>query len=80
MYIAVDKGDVAGKSFADYIDYLEKNGYIGAQNKGWVDRIRTIGNKYVHELDEASEEDAKKVIVFIKQLLGNLYEMPQLAR
>lgn len=80
MYIAVDKGDVAGKSFIDYINYLEANGYIGTQNKTWVDKIRTIGNKYVHELDEATKEDAEKVIVFIKQLLGNLYEMPQLAR
>ena len=26
-----------------------------------------------------TEDDAKKVILFIKQLLGNLYEMPQLA-
>ena len=80
MYVAVDKGDTAGKSFAAYITYLEQNGYIGTQNKAWVDKIRTIGNKYVHELDEATEEDAQRVIVFIKQLLGNLYEMPQLAR
>lgn len=80
MYVAVDKGDAAGKSFAAYIDYLAVNGYIGTQNKAWVDKIRTIGNKYVHELDGATEEDAQRVIVFIKQLLGNLYEMPQLAR
>lgn len=80
MHVAVDKGDTAGKSFAAYIDYLETNGYIGSQNKAWVDRIRTIGNKYVHQLDEATEEDANRVILFLKQLLGNLYEMPQLAR
>lgn len=80
MHVAVDKGDTAGESFAHYINYLETNGFIGRQNKDWVDKIRTIGNKYVHELDEASEEDAQKVILFLKQLLGNLYEMPQLAR
>lgn len=79
MYIAVDKGDRAGKSFAAYIDFLEVNGYIGSQNKAWVDKIREIGNKYVHALDMATKEDAHKVIVFIKQLLGNLYEMPHLA-
>lgn len=79
MHICVDKGDVPGRSFAEYINYLETNGYIGHQNKAWVDKIRTIGNKYVHEMDEATEEDAEKVITFIKQLLGNLYEMPQLA-
>ena len=80
MHVAVDKGDIAGESFAHYINYLEANGFIGRQNKDWVDKIRTIGNKYVHKLDEASEEDAQKVILFLKQLLGNLYEMPQLAR
>ena len=79
MHIAVDKGDSAGKTFVDYINFLESHGYIGSQNKAWVDKIRTIGNKYVHQLDEATEDDAKKVILFIKQLLGNLYEMPQLA-
>lgn len=80
MHIAVDKGDDTGKSFAQYITFLETRGFIGSQNKEWVDKIRTIGNKYVHELDNATSEDAEKVILFIKQLLGNLYEMPQLAR
>ena len=79
MYIAVDKGADVGKKFVEYIDYLEENGYIGRQNKTWVDRIRKIGNKYTHELCIATPEDADKVIVFIKQLLGNLYEMPHLA-
>lgn len=79
MYVAVDKGDVAGKSFLAYINYLESNGYIGSQNKAWVDKIREIANKYVHEMDMATKEDAHKVILFVKQLLGNLYEMPHLA-
>lgn len=80
MHVAVDKGDSAGKSFVQYVSYFETNGFIGSQNKEWVDKIRLIGNKYVHQLDEATQEDAGKVIMFIKQLLGNLYEMPQLAR
>ena len=79
MHIAVDKGDNVGKSFFEYISFFEINGYIGRQNKPWVDKIRTIGNKYVHQLDDATAEDAEKVILFIKQLLGNLYEMPHLA-
>ena len=79
MYIAVDKGADVGKCFVEYIDFLEVNGYIGSQNKAWVDKIRKIGNKYTHEMEMATQEDADKVIVFIKQLLGNLYEMPHLA-
>lgn len=79
MHICVDKGDEPGRKFVEYIDYLETKGYIGSQNKAWVDKIRTIGNKYVHTMAEATQEDAEKVMIFIKQLLGNLYEMPQLA-
>lgn len=79
MHICVDKGDVPGKSFVEYINYLEANGYIGSQNKAWVDKIRTIANDYVHKIITATPDDAEKVIRFVKQLLGNLYEMPQLA-
>lgn len=79
MHICVDKGDTPGKSFVDYINFLETNGYIGSQNKPWVDKIRTIANDYVHKIVVAKQDDAEKVIIFIKQLLGNLYEMPQLA-
>jgi len=80
MHVAADKGDTAGKSFVQYVTFFEREGYIGSQNKDWVDKIRVIGNKYVHQLDEATEDDAKKVMIFIKQLLGNVYEMPELAR
>ena len=80
MHIAVDKGDKAGRKFVEYLDFFANHGFIGTENRGWVDRIRTIGNKYTHELDEATAEDAEKVIIFIKQLLGNIYEMPVLAR
>ena len=80
MHVAVDKGDIAGRTFVQYITYFSDNGFIGSKNEEWVDKIRTIGNKYVHQLDEATTEDAEKVILFIKQLLGNLYEMPALAR
>lgn len=79
MHIAVDKGDKPGKSFLAYINYLESKGYIGSQNKAWVDKIREIANKYVHKMDMATKEDAHRVIIFVKQLLGNLYEMPHLA-
>lgn len=78
MHVAVDKGADAGKSFAHYIDYLETNGYFGSQNKQWVDKVRVIGNKYTHEMDMATKEDAGKSIIFLKQLLSTVYEMPNL--
>ena len=72
MYIAVDKGADVGKRFVEYIDFLEVNGYIGSQNKAWVDKIRKIGNKYTHEMGMATQEDADKVIVFYKTAIGQL--------
>ena len=69
MYIAVDKGADVGKRFVEYIDFLEMNGYIGSQNKAWVDKIRKIGNKYTHEMGMATQEDADKVTLLFLPLL-----------
>lgn len=80
MHVAVDKGAASNLKFIQYIDYLETEGYISSHNRNWVDKIRVLGNQYIHELDEATTEEANKVMIFIKQLLGNVYEMPELAR
>lgn len=80
MHVAADKGAAPNLKFIQYIDFLETEGYISSHNRNWVDRIRVMGNQYIHELDEATNEEAKKVMIFIKQLLGNVYEMPELAR
>ncbi len=80
MHVAVNKGASSNLRFIQYIDYLETEGYISSHNRNWVDQIRVMGNQYIHELDEATNEEANKVMIFIKQLLGNVYEMPELAR
>jgi hypothetical protein len=80
MYIAVNLGAKSNNSFANYIDYLEEKGFIAPHSRSWVDKIRLIGNQYTHELDEATEEDAELAIVFISQLLRNVYELPQMAK
>lgn len=80
MHVAVDKGATSNLKFIQYIDYLETEGYISKHNRNWVDKIRVMGNQYIHELDEATCEEANTVMIFIKQLLGNVYEMPELAR
>lgn len=78
MHIAVDKGADVGDPFASYIAYLENRGFFGSQNKQWIDKIRQIGNKYTHQMDIATREDAEKSIIFLKQLLTTVYEMPNL--
>ena len=80
MHLAVNLGATSGLTFINYIDYLEDNGYIARHNRAWVDKIRQLGNQYVHELDEATAEDAKLAMIFISRLLSNVYEMPEMAR
>lgn len=80
MHIAVDKGAGTNLRFIEYVNYLESEGYTSRHNRPWVDKIRERGNHYIHEIDEATKEDAARIIVFISQLLKNVYELPQMAR
>lgn len=80
MYIAADLGAETNLRFIEYIDYLEKEGYISRHNRTWVDKIRKLGNQYIHQLDEATKEEAELAIVFIMHLLINVYELPQMAK
>jgi hypothetical protein len=41
MHIAVDKGADERQSFAFYIDYLQRNGWITPPMRAWVDLIST---------------------------------------
>jgi len=80
MHIATNLGAKPNLKFVQYIDYLENQGYISKHNRTWVDKIRDLGNHYVHELDEATEAEAELAITFIMQLLRNVYELPQMAK
>lgn len=76
MHIAVDKGDNPGKSFVEYIDYLQNTGYIPPNGKKWVDHIRSKGNEANHEIVIMKEDDAKDIIIFTEMLLRFSYEFP----
>ncbi|WP_238654056.1 DUF4145 domain-containing protein [Paenibacillus piscarius] len=80
MHISADLGATSNLRFVEYINYLEQEGYISRHNRTWVDKIRKLGNQYIHELDEATEDEAKLAITFIKHLLINVYELPQMAQ
>lgn len=79
MHIAADKGAASNLRFIQYVNYLESEGYISRHNRTWVDKIRERGNHYIHEIDEATKAEAERTIVFISQLLKNVYELPQMA-
>lgn len=76
MHIAADKGAKAGKSFEFYVNHLVDEGFISPHARGWVDKIRNLGNKYVHRLDEATKEDAELTLKFIMYLLIYVYQLP----
>lgn len=79
MHIAVDKGDSEGKNFVEYIDYLKTSGYVTSAMDDWVDKIREGGNDSTHKIPPASEDKAKNILLFIIQMLRNVYEMKFIA-
>jgi hypothetical protein len=80
MHIAVERGAQAGESFVFYIDYLLANGFISANNRDWVDRIRTLGNEANHTITAHSRGDAETIIEFSAMLLKTIYEYPARAQ
>lgn len=80
MHIAADLGARANLKFIEYVNYLETEGYISRHSRTWVDKIRELGNQYIHELEEATSEEAELAITFIMHLLINVYKLPEMAR
>lgn len=78
MYIACEKGAEEGKSFVEYIDHLDNNGYIAPNMKSWVEQIRLLGNEATHKLENKNREDAELVINFTSILLKIIFEFPSL--
>ena len=74
--IAVEQGDSAGKSFVEYVNYLQTNCLPSRTNNSWVDKIRQLGNESTHKLVIADKESAELAIKFIIAILKNVYEFP----
>jgi hypothetical protein len=76
MHIAVAKGATSGQSFADYVDFLAKKGYVPPDGCEWVDHIRKKGNEANHEIAIMGRSDAEELIGFAEMLLRFIYEFP----
>lgn len=68
MHVAVDKGCDEGKSFGEYIDYIESE-YITPIMKPWVDLIRRHGNSSTHELVPPDVKRSESTLMFTAELL-----------
>lgn len=80
MHVAVDKGEPAGKTFAQYLSALENMGYITPPMKVWVDMIRQHGNISTHEIPPADRDRALMTLEFTEQMLRIVYEMEHRAK
>jgi len=76
MNLSVSEGAEEGKSYADYVNYLNDNNYIPPGGKIWVDSIRKLGNEANHEIAFKTSEDAERILNFTEMLLRFIYEMP----
>lgn len=79
MYIATDRGAPENKAFLTYINYLEEKQFVTSHIKPWVDRLRTLGNHYVHDVSNATKEEAARAVTFLQYLLKTVYELPKMA-
>ena len=75
MHIAVDCGAEEGKTFAEYVTFLDDNNYIPRNTKGWVDIIRTKGNEANHEIVIFNKNDAMQIINFVEIIINVVYAM-----
>jgi len=76
MHVAVEKGAKPGLSFVEYVEYLDREQYLGRDGKGWVDRIRTKGNEANHEIVLMGDSDAEDLLTLSEMLLKLVYEFP----
>lgn len=76
MHVAVEKGAATNKAFVVYVTHLIDNHFVPTGSSGWVDYIRDRANEENHEIKIATHEDADGVLVFVTQLLKNVYELP----
>jgi hypothetical protein len=78
MNISVSEGAEAGKSFVEYVNYLNENNYIPPKGKDWVDQIRKLGNDANHSIEFNTEEQSRLILIFTEMLLKFIYELPGL--
>jgi hypothetical protein len=80
MHIAVERGAPEGKTFAEYVSYLESSGYVTPPMKPWVDVIRKHGNLAAHVIEEPDKTRAESTLMFTAELLRLIYEMDHMSK
>ncbi|GAG23001.1 unnamed protein product, partial [marine sediment metagenome] len=76
MNIAVAEGAQEGKSFKEYIKYLETQGFLSGKTTHWVKYIKDKGNEANHQIKVMERKDAELLITFVEAFLRHNYEFP----
>jgi Domain of unknown function (DUF4145) len=76
MNVAASQGAPAGDTFKIYVSFLETNGYVPPNARGWVDHIRDKANDATHQIPSVSEADAKDLLTFMEMILKLVFEFP----
>ncbi|OJZ73590.1 hypothetical protein BRW65_13290 [Mycobacterium paraffinicum] len=58
------------------MQYLLDKGVITAANEPLAVEIKNIGNRANHELPDVTEEEARKILLFMHYLFVSVYEIP----
>lgn len=76
MNLAVSKEAEEDKSFAYYVTYLAKQGFLPTKSEAWLTYIKDKGNEANHEIRIMSAEEAEQLIEFTGMILKIMYEFP----
>lgn len=75
MNTAVKEGAKENLNYIEYVDYLDKKNIIPKNAKGWLDKLRKIGNVANHKIEHITKEQAEEAIKFVEILLKNVFEL-----
>jgi len=75
-HIAVDKGAEENKTFQYYVQFLVDNHFVPPNACDWIDKIRKMANKSVHDLEVWGRNEAELIGKFLMYLLIFVYELP----
>lgn len=75
--ITVEKGETKG-TLVERLNTLSSKGTLHPTLSDWSREVRLIGNKGAHfdPIQSVTKDDAKQLILFIRELLKYLYELP----
>ena len=75
MHLAVEKGADAGDSFAAYVEFLVRNGWVPPGGRPLLDYLRKCGNEANHEIRISRDDEAAALLRFAEMLLKWMYEV-----